>query len=654
MRRPLTAMTLIILGLILVSMSNTDAVSAEGETVVIRGASIPLTARLLQNGTYGNPVPNQIIDFYDELLGTYLGSDVTDSNGYASIIWNIPSNHPLGITIINATFAGNATLSLAPSFQYAFVHVVSNTQISIQNLPETIYPGDDLSFTVLLQNDLGEAIAGAILAVSTDNTQIAIASTNVTGYAIFSFQCNASWCHLGLNELRVVYEEDLVGYNSGYELDFQINIEQIQSSISIESTIPYAVNLTDTFQIQVLAETVEGYLQDTLLGIYLDDIPIDTITTDALGYAGYTLNVDSRFSLGKHTLRIYFNGSERYTTTHAETTIEVESPISIDITKPEYSILGLENEFGIEVSDVLNRPIQNATITIHDPATNTDYVEQVPPGHISLIIALLFEGPVGPRSLTISVSGNDFITNKSHSFDLTIWLQPELTLIESSILGYASPSQRFSLEIQLNGIDGGLPDKVLEVLNHQGTPSEVLVTDSIGLVHFSITAPDTIGDFTIALIYTGMQSEYELSTTFYYSFKVRRIIPVMVQLDYYEVISPAQEIFVRFVMRGYNGSFLQGIGFTYTWTEFTVRTISQSNGIIDIHLPVPGVGAYILYYESEESPTLESCSGNITITISGIEAIAAQGVGISGFVVSITLSLALVGIPVIYRKYMIG
>jgi hypothetical protein len=156
------------------------------------------------------------------------------------------------------------------------------------------------------------------------------------------------------------------------------------------------------------------------------------------------------------------------------------------------------------------------------------------------------------------------------------------------------------------------------------------------------------------LTYTGILSEYELSTTFYYNFKVSRIIPVMIQLEYYEVISPAQEIFVRFVMRGYNGTFLQGVGFTYTWTELTVKTISQSNGIVDLHLPVPGVGTYILYYESDGSSTLESCSGNITIVISGTEAVAAQGVGISGFVLSITLSLGLVGIPVIYRKYMIG
>ena len=654
MRKPLTAIAIIALGLIILSMSSTGIASAEGETVVIRGTTTTLTARLLQNGTYGDPVPDQTIDFHDELLGSYLGSSVTDSNGYASIVWSIPSDHPLGITPINATFAGNTALALAPSYQLAFVYVVSNTQISIQSLPETIHPGDDLAFIALLQNDLGEPIVGTALTVSKDITQIAIASTNTSGYASFRFQCNTSWYHLGLNELKISYEEDLLGYNSGYELIFQVDVEQIQSSINIESTIPFAVNLTDTIHIQLSAKTLEGDLQNTPLGIFLDDLSIDTIVTDALGYADYALNMDFRFSLGEHTIQIHFNGTERYTSAYTDITIVVRSSISIDVIKPEYSILGLENEFSIEICDVLNRPISNGTITIHDSVMNIDYVGQVSSGQTSLIMTISFEGSAGPRSLTISVSGNDFIANDSYSFELILWLQPEFALIESSILGYASPSQEFSLQIQLSGTEGGLPDKVVEALDYHGMANEVLITDPNGLIQFSVTAPDTIGEFTISLVYAGIQSEYELSTTFHYSFTVSRVIPVMIQLEYYEVISPAQEIFVRFAMRGYNGTFLQGVGFRYTWMELTVRTISQSNGIVDLHLPVPGVGTYILYYESEGSSTLESCSGNITIVISGTEAIAAQGIGISGFVLSIVLSVGLVGIPVIYRKYMIG
>ena len=96
---------------------NSGHVSAYNEVQVVRGKAIAITSILVQNGSHGDYVPNQRIVFFDQTYNTQLGSDMTDANGVASISWNIPINHPLGPTIINATFFGNESLSLAPSCQ---------------------------------------------------------------------------------------------------------------------------------------------------------------------------------------------------------------------------------------------------------------------------------------------------------------------------------------------------------------------------------------------------------------------------------------------------------------------------------------------------------------------------------------------------------
>ena len=61
-----------------------DMVCAE-EFVACRGDEITITARLLQNGSYGDPVPFQEVYFFDQTYNTFLGTSFTDIN--AMQIW---------------------------------------------------------------------------------------------------------------------------------------------------------------------------------------------------------------------------------------------------------------------------------------------------------------------------------------------------------------------------------------------------------------------------------------------------------------------------------------------------------------------------------------------------------------------------------------
>ena len=123
-----------ILFLVLISV-NAGVASADENLVAIRGENVTLSVVLLQNGTYGEPVPEQEIYFFDQTNNQLLGNAITDSNGLASIIWDIPSDYLLGPTIINATFYGNESQFLASSFQNIVLNILADTEILLHETP---------------------------------------------------------------------------------------------------------------------------------------------------------------------------------------------------------------------------------------------------------------------------------------------------------------------------------------------------------------------------------------------------------------------------------------------------------------------------------------------------------------------------------------
>ena len=72
-----TLLLIIALAFLLLS-SGVGTVSAEENFVAVRGDNVTITVTLLQNGTFGNPVPNQRIEFYDQTNNLLLGIDNTD------------------------------------------------------------------------------------------------------------------------------------------------------------------------------------------------------------------------------------------------------------------------------------------------------------------------------------------------------------------------------------------------------------------------------------------------------------------------------------------------------------------------------------------------------------------------------------------------
>ena len=57
--------------------TNTNVIANE-QLTIHRGDTLQISVRLLMNGTYVDPVPHQVIEFFDETNNKFIDSSVTD------------------------------------------------------------------------------------------------------------------------------------------------------------------------------------------------------------------------------------------------------------------------------------------------------------------------------------------------------------------------------------------------------------------------------------------------------------------------------------------------------------------------------------------------------------------------------------------------
>ena len=177
-------------------------VSADNEIIVSRGENFTISIVLLQNGSYGDPVPNQPVEFFDQTYDTFLGSTFTDIKGEAHLEYVFLLSHPLGSTLINVTYRGNPSLALAPTCQWTQVIVVSTSAIEFQITNTMLSPRDQLIFSTFLTDDTNSPIQNAILTVYCNEILLTTGRTNNTGFIEFNIDCNDTWYQLGQKRAR--------------------------------------------------------------------------------------------------------------------------------------------------------------------------------------------------------------------------------------------------------------------------------------------------------------------------------------------------------------------------------------------------------------------------------------------------------------------
>jgi hypothetical protein len=633
--------------ILLVVASTINTAQAQEDIVVRRGDTIAITVFLLQNGTYGNPVPNQMIEFFDQTHNLLLGTDATGSNGTASIDWAIPIDYFLGPAVVNATYRGNESIFLSPSTQWIVLHIVSSVQLIINYATGSLAPGDQFNFTVLLLDDTNTPIENASLIVLSESTVLATSRTNSSGVALFSLHCNNSWTALGENTIRVVHQEDIINFRASAEKSIIVDIQQIVTCIDINNH-PDEITLGNSLDFK-LNLTGNGSGISAEIGVFANGILVDSLTTDVLGSSSYSLIIDTRFSSGIHTFQLLYNGSERYVGSLTSFEIRIVSPVFIDIDSPVFPIIGNTMEFKVEIRDYYDRPFDETTIRFSDSSIMLNYTSQisyVPPSS-SIWFSIL--GPPGPHILNIELV-NPFITNSSYSISLLVWSRPNLILEKSSILHYASPQQELAFSFRMTDWSNNCSNRSCNVLIN-GLYNLSNTTDSNGIASFTLSAPNPEGMYNLSLVYDGNPVLYELTAKCEYLFMVSYSIPVHAELVEYEVVPPLQEVILSLRIRCLNGTSLSGINIRFTWLSQSNYMQSQIEGLLTLHLPVPQEsGSYHLYYEVDGGRGLSPSSGSIEIAILSQDVLASQGVGIEGFVFSIILSFGAISLPILKQR----
>lgn len=636
--------------LILLTISfNIGITSADEELVAIRGENVTISVVLLQNGTYGNPVPEQEIEFYDQTNNLLLGLDTTDSNGLASIIWSIPVDYSLGPTIVNATFRGNESIYLAPSYQSIILNILTSSEIILHDVPTQLAPGDMLSFSASLLDDTSTPLTNIPLLVYINDTLLATSVTNSTGVAEFSIHCNSSWSTSGDNVIRIVHEQDLSNWYGQTETQFIVDIQQLQTSIQSNFSLE-SIPLDDMLSIEIELSSGEGGIS-TDLEILLDGNPFTVMNTDSFGNGILYLDIDDKFSLGHHYLSIFYNGSERYAETSHNLEFDVASPAFVGIVVPSSSIIGQISNISISLCDILGRPIEGM-ITVSDITNGQNSTIQIPHDTIDFTLQLVISNPVGLHNLLLEID-NPYITNSSIIDSTSVWSQPIITIQHANILQFASINQEITFTTQLSDWSGNASYRLIHLFcNDEIIASST--TNEHGIAIITAIAPNHEGLYNLSIVYLMNTTRFELSTKIDYQLTVSTSIPLLIELDHYEVIPPLQRVSIILHVQCLNGSLIEGIPIRIMWISIDSYKMTQQGGILSIHLPIPSTsGNYSLYYEVEHRQNLAATSGTISISISLVDILTSQGIGINGFAIGIFTSFAIVAIPLIRRRYLI-
>jgi hypothetical protein len=646
------ALIAIIIPLFFVSLTS-DIVIAEEEIQVVRGNTITIRVTILQNGSYGDPVQNQQVHFFDQTFNSLLGSSTSNQNGIASIDWELPLDHPLGLTVLNATFKGNDSFSLSPSYQRISVLVLSHTHLEVDPIPGTLAPGDLMSFYVRLTDDSNVSVPGAEVTVFKNSLSLSTVITNTSGYASFEIECNSSWISLGENNITISYEEDLTNFLDGTEYTFIVEIAQISTYLNFDFPHPNELELDTTINLSMTLSDGNNNLSDELLEITLDEFHLSFITTNSSGGALFNAKIDERFSLGIHSLRIYYNGSIRYSQSTLDAIISITSSISINVQVYENAEIGSNLRIETTITDLLNRSLSDSILSLSDTTSGQNFSFPIE-GDPRIDFQYLLQGPPGTHTLVLEILGNPFVTNNRYTMNFTAWSNNEIVLVNSGINHYASPNQEVTLEVRIIDWHGNSSSKHLHLfINSEAYTSKT--TNSDGLAAFIFLAPAIEAQYNISIIYSGNISRFELATKYDYNLIVTTLMPTVIELDSYEVVAPLHQISVQLTVRGLNGSVLNGLRVNFNWLSSNLTTESFDGGLIILQLTIPSVsGSYFLYYESEPTKFVESTLGSILIEITLNDIKSTEGVGITGMVLVLGVSIGLVAVPVVRRKYLVG
>ncbi len=643
------SMILIVVGMIYSSpMEEADG----GIQVAYRGEYTNLTAQLLQNGTYGDPVIGEPIEFYEETTDTLLGISLTDFQGYATLEWHVPLNHTLGTTLVNATYRGNETIFLAPSCQWLEVTIYMRTKLKASVSDTHLAPGDLLFISAELRNQQNETLGNEILELRYGNNTMATTYTNSSGLARFLIHVNNSWAYLGENTLTINHPQNPDTYTSQSWDLITVTVNKVTSWIDCTHNHLETLSLGDSLNLHIRLNSTEGHLIHKNLRFYLNGGLYTSLQTNSTGNAELLLIMDESFTIGPQHLEVRFEGTDRYTSCQEVISFDILTSVLVSVQQPNLPIIAMNTTLKIHAHDLFRRPISNVVVQFYDRTSNLQISMNYEPPFITIEFPVL--PPKGPHDIHINFAGNPYLSNGSLNYTIYCWSCPDFSRLNYSIEGYAFPGQEIIVEAQLRDFNSSLSRHPVDLLV-DGVHTLTTRTDSGGDFKASLAVPLHQGAHNMTLISHRMEPNYIAESLVSYSFIVTNRIPVRVVLIEQHIIPPLKSIDVTLEAKALNGSYPNGLIIQYRWLDIVQTSQSDHWGIFQLQLPLPSLpGLYHLTIGLLPTSYTRALNDSILISISEDQILAAQGVGIPILTLSLTSSSVLAMIPFLRRKYLIG
>ncbi|MFW9977569.1 MAG: hypothetical protein ACFFEJ_05725 [Candidatus Thorarchaeota archaeon] len=625
-------------------------VGAAAEITVSRGESFQIAATLLANGTFGEPVQYQIIEFFDQTYDVFIGTAITNELGIASIEYEFPITHPLGYTLVNVTYRGNETLSLAPSCQWISFLVTSFSYLELLPVQTNLAPDDNLVFSIRLSDDIQNPIENASLKIFCDSSLLTSTTTNSTGYATIVVNIENASIGIGAHTIEVIYEGNVTLFHRGSSNSFIIEVQKLSTSISPATEIIDTISLNQTASFSVKAVSEEGALSNVRLDLLIDGNLCYTTFTNSTGFAEYKIHFNESHSIGLHTLEIQYFGTQRYQETRLESEFVIETVAFLEAQVPTMVTINTTMSVTVILYDLFSRPIPYTTVYVIDKESNySTFVETFWETEISLSFPII--GDIGNRTIQI-IAENDYISSgKNTTLIVGVWSASRIQIISSNILGFASPNQVVRIQLQLSNQFGNLTDRMVSYSMPTMFGNSSLTTNQFGVATFEITVPDMEGIYRIHIYYDGSKYFFELSASQSFSIVVSNKIPVHISHFSYDVDHVFGSIHVRLQVQGLNGTNLGGILTHFLWNSKNFSAIAGVDGIVQMELPLPELsGLHSLFCHIPATNGIESYSCIFHIIITPIDMNSTEGVGMYPLILGLGSSLGIPIVPVLKRK----
>jgi 5-hydroxyisourate hydrolase-like protein (transthyretin family) len=297
---------------------------SKGFQVCYRGGDVLITVRMM-NST--SPITGELTLFYDASNGIMIGGAYTDSNGYASLNWSIPSDYNLGPAVINASCPDRGDAIPV----YVDLMIEATTQFENLTYPASAYAGENLTVEAALTDNLNNTLPNQqVYLTDQQNNTLNTSTTDNFGCCSLLWMIPANFTP-GTYTFQIVFEGDQL-YGPAEE-EFNVSIQPPPQTPTLFENLTYP---TSVYPGGCL--TVEANLTDNCSNplpnqqVYLADQQnntLNTSTTDNLGSCSLLWTVPTNFTPGTYTFQIGFGGDQLYSPAEEEFNVTILQFIGI-------------------------------------------------------------------------------------------------------------------------------------------------------------------------------------------------------------------------------------------------------------------------------------------------------------------------------------